>query len=259
MRLERIPLFAGSFLLLTGAAFAQSASYDPHKLMLARSHYTKGMKLIAEQKKSEGEQQLLEAVKIFPELVEGYVELGNLSMERKEFREGLDRYLKARDALAGLQGLKRLQEVERQRRIQESIDLLNEQISQLSRSGSPANQGRIQEAMVRLDKLQQEKTNQQPTTETPFTPEVLFLVGTAYMKLEQFEEAGKQLQDALVLRPKFAEAHNNLAVVLYYRKDYSGCWSHLRAAEALGMRIDPQFVAELTATFPEPDKASPTP
>jgi len=245
-------------MLMAGmAARAQDASYDPHQLMLARAHYTKAMKLIGDEKKDDGERELLEAVKIFPELVEGYVELGNLSMERKEFRQGLDRYLRARDALAGLQGIKRLQEVERQRRIQESIDLLNEQIAQLSRSEQPSNQGRIQEATVRLEKLQQEKTNAQPTTASPFTPEVLFLVGTAYMKLEQFEEAAKQLQDALVLRPKFAEAHNNLAVVLYYRKDYPGCWSHLRAAQALGIRVDPEFVAELDATFPEPPSGPP--
>lgn len=238
--------------VVTSLTPAQQVSYDPHKFMMARSHYTKAMKLLAENKLGEGEAELLEAVKTFPQLAEGYVELGNLSMNRGEFREGLERYLKARDALAELQGIKRQQEVERQRRLQESIDLLNERISDLSRSQSAADQGKIQQAMVRLEKLQQERSNAQPPTETPFTPEIHFLVGTAHMKLEQFEEAAKEFREALALRPNFGEAHNNLAVVLYYRRDYPACWEHLRAAEQAGVRVDPQFKEELTAVFPEP-------
>jgi tetratricopeptide (TPR) repeat protein len=243
----------GMALLLSSPAPGQQASYDPHKFMIARSHYTKAMKLLADNKLSEGEAELLEAVKTFPQLAEGYVELGNLSMNRGEFREGLERYLKAREALSELQGIKRLQEVERQRRIQESIDLLNERIGELSRSQNASDQGKIQQAMVHLEKLQQEKINAQPPMESPFTPEVHFLVGTALMKLERFEEAAKEFQDALTLRPNFGEAHNNLAVVLYYRRDYPACWVHLRAAELAGIRVDPQFKEELSAIFPEPE------
>lgn len=238
-------------------AHSQQVSYDPHKFMLARSHYTKAMQLLADNKLGEGEAELLEAVKTFPQLAEGFVELGNLSMRRGEYREGLERYLKARDALSALQGIKRQQEAERQRQLQESIDLLNERISDLSRSQRSSDQGKIQQAMVHLEKLQQEKTNAQPSIESPFTPEVHFLVGTAQMKLEQFEEAAKEFQNALTLRPNFGEAHNNLAVVLYYRRDYPACWEHLRAAERAGVRVDPLFKEELTAVFPEPAAATP--
>ncbi|MCI0655678.1 MAG: hypothetical protein L0170_01230 [Acidobacteria bacterium] len=238
--------------VLPSWAPGQQVSYDPHKFMIARSHYTKAMKLLADNKLSEGEGELLEAVKTFPQLAEGYIELGNLSMRRGEFREGLERYQKASKALSELQGIKRLQEVERQRQLQESIDLLNERISDLSRSQRTSDQGKIQQAMVRLEKLQQERTNAQPTMESPFTPEVHFLVGTALMKLERFEEAGKEFQSALALRPSFGEAHNNLAVVLYYRRDYPACWAHLRAAEQAGVRVDPRFKEELSAVFPEP-------
>jgi len=236
-------------------ALSQQVSYDPHKFMLARSHYTKAMQLLADNKLAEGEAELLEAIKTFPQLAEGFVELGNLSMRRKEYREGLERYLKARDALAELQGIRRQQEAERQRQLQESIDLLNERIRDLGRS-TQTSEGKIQQAMAHLEKLQQEKTNTQPTIESPFTPEVHFLVGTAQMKLEQFEEAAKEFQNALTLRPNFGEAHNNLAVVLYYRRNYPACWEHLRAAERAGIRVDPLFKEELTAVFPEPTAAA---
>jgi tetratricopeptide (TPR) repeat protein len=253
----QIFILTGVVWAVSSWAPAQQVSYDPHKYMIARSHYTKAMTLLADNKLSEGEGELLEAVKTFPQLAEGYIELGNLSMRRGEFREGLERYQKASGALSELQGIQRRQEVERQRQLQESIDLLNERISDLSRSQRASDQGKIQQAMVRLEKLKQERTNAQPSTETPFTPEVHFLVGTALMKLERFEEAGKEFQNALALRPSFGEAHNNLAVVFYYRRDYPACWEHLRAAEHAGVRVDPRFKEELSAIFPEPAGVTP--
>ena len=78
----RILVSIGMSLVLSSLAPAQQASYDPHKFMIARSHYTKAMKLLADNRLSDGEAELLEAVKTFPQLVEGYVELGNLSTRR---------------------------------------------------------------------------------------------------------------------------------------------------------------------------------
>ena len=248
----RILLILGMAVMISAIAAAQDASYDPHKLMLARTHYEKGMKLLARDKPAEGEAELLEAVKVFPQLVEAYVELGNLSMKRGDFTQGLERYLKARDALAALQGIKRLQEAERQRRIQESIDLLNAQLDDLRRSQRAQDEGRIQETMVRLEKLRQEKSTTQPSEGTPFTPEIHFLVGTALMKLERFQDAAKELGEALSLRPGFGEAHNNLAVVLYFQKDYPACWEHIHAAEQAGVRVSAELKEELAALFADP-------
>jgi tetratricopeptide (TPR) repeat protein len=238
--------------LVSPLAPGQDASYDPHKLMLARSHYEKGMKLVARDQTAQGEAELLQAVEIFPQLVEGHIELGNLSMQRGEFTQGLERYLKARDALSSLQGIKRLQESERQRRIQESIDLLTAQIDELHRSQRAQDEGKIQQVTVRLEKLQQEKSNTQPSEETPYPPELHFLMGTALMKLERFQDAARELQEALALRPGFGEAHNNLAVVLYFQKDYPACWEHIHAAEQAGVRVSAELKDELSALFADP-------
>src|SRR4030095_2918841 len=183
---------------------------------------------------------------------EGHIALGNLSMQRGDFAQGLDRYTKARNALLELRGIKRQQEAERQRRIQESIALLKERVDEMSRSQRPQDQGKIQQDMVKMERLQQERTKSQPSMETPLTPEEHFLVGTGLMKLERFDAATEEFRQALSLRPKFGEAHNNLAVVLYYRRDYAECWEHLRAAEGAGVRVDPSFRDELSAVFPDP-------
>jgi len=238
-----------------GPPLAQEASYDPHRFMLARSHYEKGLKLLARDRESDGEQELLEAVKVFPLLAEAYLELGHLSMKKGDFTQGLERYQHARDALAGWQGMKRLQEAERQRRLQESMDILQERIEDLQRSQRPNDIGKVQQEMVRLEKHKQEKINDQPSEGTPFTPEVHFFIGTALMKLERFEDATREFQQALTLRPRFGEAHNNLAVICLYRKDYAASWEHVHAAEEVGVRVNPQFREELAALLPEPVKA----
>jgi tetratricopeptide (TPR) repeat protein len=238
--------------LLSGTLRAQQESYDPHKLMIAKSHYEKAMKLLARDDPGGAEAQLLEAVEIFPQLAEGYLALGSLSMHRGDYTQGLERYVKAKNALLELQGIKRQQEAERQRRIQESVDLLKARMDDLSHSQRPQDQGKIQQEMARLEKLEQERSKSQPSMDTPLTPEIHFLLGTALMKLERFDAAVEELRQALSLRPKFGEAHNNLAVVLFYRRDYAGCWEHLRAAEGAGIRVDPGFLDELAAVSPEP-------
>src|SRR4030095_10212694 len=114
---------------------------------------------------------------------EGHIALGNLSMQRGDFAQGLDRYTKARNALLELQGIKRQQEAERQRRIQESIDLLKERVDEMSRSQRPQDQGKIQQDMVKIERLPQERTKSQPSMETPLTPQGDFLLGTVLTTL----------------------------------------------------------------------------
>ena len=246
--------------VLTLACIAQVAprvlarpdAYDPHTLMLAKSHFDKGMKLLSGTRDEEAEAEFTEAIKLFPELVEAHIQLGNISMRHRNFSQALERYLKARQSLADLQGLRHAQEMARMRQLQENIDLIKERINDLRSSPRASDAGKVQQEMVRLEKLERERTNAQPAAETPFTPEIHFLVGNALMKLERFDEAREELTQALVLRPDFGEAHNNLAVLCFYKREYDECWKHVHAAEAAGVRVDPVFRSELAVLSPEP-------
>ena len=255
MRHRRVSLALTTLLfvaaLASQRAVAATDPYEPHRLMLARSHFEKGMKLLSSAHVPEAEVELQEAVKLFPELVDAHIQLGGISMGRGDFSQALERFLAARQSLSDLQGLKHAQEMERQRRLQESIDLLKERIADLRRSQRVSDTGKIEQETVRLEKLERERTNAQPAAETPFTPQIHFLVGTALMKLERFDEAREELARAVDLQPRFGEAHNNLAVLDFYRKDYAGSWEHVHAAEAAGVKVDPLFRAELAELAPE--------
>jgi tetratricopeptide (TPR) repeat protein len=225
-------------------------SYDPHKVMLARTYFEKGMKLLQKQSPAEAEAEFLESVRVFPEFADGYIQLGNLAMSRKEYSAGLEHYIRAKTALLNLQGMSRQQEVERRRRLQESIDLLQERIDQLSMSPR-GDRGEIDRAMINLEKLRQEQSKILTGGEQPIPPEIHFLIGTARMNLEQFDQAIEDFHQALAVRPAYGEVHNNLAVIYLYRKDYPQAWDHLHAAEKAGVRINPQFREELGAVAPE--------
>jgi len=244
-------------LLLPGArarllAAAGDEAPDPPTLMLAKSHFEKGMKLLGADREKEGEGELREAVRIFPDFADAYIQLGNLAMRRKDFTGGLESYLRAETALGHLQQLSRRAEMQRRKRLQESIDVLQERIRQLQTSQRAGDAGKIQEAMARMDKLRQEQTKVFPQEGSPVPAELHFLVGNARMSLERYDEAIRDFNEALALRPGFGEVHNNLAVIYFYRKDYARAWEHFHAAEKAGVRVNPQFREELSAADPEP-------
>jgi len=238
-------------------AAAPEEAVDSQKLMLARTHLDKGMKLLEKGSPEEAEVEFLEATRAFPDLADAYIQLGHLSMRRKDYSQGLDRYLQARTALTNLQGIARRQEVERSRRLQDAMDVLREQIDQLRVSQNPADQSEVNLKMAQMDKLRQEQTKLRAPDVLLIPAELPFLIGTARMNLEDYDAAIEDYREALALRSGYGEAHNNLAVIYFYRKDYPLAWEHLRAAEKAGIRINPQFREELSAAAPEPPPANP--
>ena len=236
---------------ITGPSTAQDAS-DPHRMMLAKSHYENGLKLLGKGQESEGKKEFLEALATFPEFADAFVQLGNLEMRRKDFTKGLERYLQAQMAFSRLQGIVRKQDMERQRQIQENLDVLRERVRALQRNQAQGADAKIEQNLAMIERLEQEQKKMLTRDGTPIPAEVYFLTGNARMNLERFDEAIQDLKQALVLRPNYGEAHNNLAVIYLYRKDYPNAWIHVHAAEASGVRVNPQFRMELAALLPEP-------
>src|SRR5437867_4093735 len=89
---------------------ADEEAYDPHKIMLAKGRFEKGMKLLEEGKEAEGKMELDEALKLFPDYADAEIQLGNLSMRHRSYSDGLAHYLQAEAALSHLQGMARLRD-----------------------------------------------------------------------------------------------------------------------------------------------------
>lgn len=70
---------------------------------------------------------------------------------------------------------------------------------------------------------------------------LLVALGSAYFRSEHFEDAERAYRDAIKADPKAGEAHNNLAVILMMKAQYTDAMAELKAAEKAGFRVNPEL------------------
>jgi len=75
--------------------------------------------------------------------------------------------------------------------------------------------------------------------------EFALALGSAYLRSGSVDEAEKAYREALKLRPKYGEAHNNLAVICIKRGNYEEAHTHVKAAQKAGFKVHPQLVADI--------------
>ena len=64
--------------------------------------------------------------------------------------------------------------------------------------------------------------------------------------------AVREYQEALRIRPDFAEAHNNLATVYYFKGDYASAWKEVYLCRDHGGTPNPDFLRALVEKMPDP-------
>ncbi|MDI6829330.1 MAG: tetratricopeptide repeat protein, partial [Armatimonadota bacterium] len=86
----------------------------------------------------------------------------------------------------------------------------------------------------------------------PNNPKPYFKLGTLYGEKGQIDDEILQYRKAISLKPDFGEAHNNLAVALYYKGKYAEAWKEVRLARKYGIKPSPDFLKALSKKMPEP-------
>lgn len=66
-------------------------------------------------------------------------------------------------------------------------------------------------------------------------------LGSAYFRAEKMQDAETEFQNALRADPKSGEAHNNLAVLYFTQGKPSQASEHIKAAEKVGFRVNPDL------------------
>jgi Flp pilus assembly protein TadD len=77
--------------------------------------------------------------------------------------------------------------------------------------------------------------------ENPVPSFVSLSLGSAYFRSERFDEAEQQYRAAIHADAKAGEAHNNLAVILMMKAQYTDAMAELKAAEKAGFRVNPEL------------------
>jgi Flp pilus assembly protein TadD len=85
---------------------------------------------------------------------------------------------------------------------------------------------------------------------SPNDPGANYSLGVAEARAGNFDAAVKALERATQLRPKFGQAHVDLALMQYLRLNYAGAWNEVKAARAAGTEPDAVFIQALTRKMP---------
>ena len=93
--------------------------------------------------------------------------------------------------------------------------------------------------LVMLAPAGQQGTVQAESAQTHFDQAVY------YYKKRQPEQAMAELNKALELNPRYAEAYELRAILYYYKPDYDKAWSDVHTAQRLGKKVYRPFLGAL--------------
>lgn len=86
----------------------------------------------------------------------------------------------------------------------------------------------------------------------PYLADAHYNLGMAVMQLGRYDEAESAFQEALALNPGLGGAARNLAVIYYFKQDYSAAWDMVSTARRAGQQMPQSFIEALSRAMPEP-------
>lgn len=102
------------------------------------------------------------------------------------------------------------------------------------------------QAETRLRQLREENLRG-AEAQVKIPAELSLLLGSAYFRLQRFEDAEKNYSEAVDTDPKLGEAHNNLAVIYMLTNRFDESRRSIEAAESAGFNVHPQLKKDLEA------------
>ena len=223
------------------------------RLQESEWHYRLGVDALQTERFEEAERELRQAVKLDPNSFLAYFSLGRTYLALKQYDDSVRAYLACRKAWersvadSTERGFDR--EAKREDQIRLSQDRIRELESQQRSARSEPERQRIRESIALIEvgirSIERLRGSDRGVPDPP--AEFALALGSAYLRAGSVDEAEKAYREALKLRPKYGEAHNNLAVICIKRGDYEEAHSHVKAAQKAGFKVHPQLVADIDA------------
>lgn len=221
------------------------------RLQEADQHYRLGVEALQTERFEEAAQELRQAVKLDPNSFLAYYSLGKAYLSLKRYDDSVRAYLSCREAWDRSVAENAQEGFDRQMRGEDQIRELQDRVRELenqmravtSEAGRRAIQQRIDNIKVGIASMEQLRGRNLGAPEPP--AEFALALGSAYFRSGSTAEAEKAYREALKLRPKYGEAHNNLAVICLNRGDYEEAYTHVKAAQKAGFKVHPQLVKDI--------------
>ena len=245
----------GAFMMRKGrlgdaqAHYRQALRLNPR---FAEGYYNLGVLLASQGKNREAAREYRRATAIKPDYVEALVNLANILAAQGQTEQAISYYnaaLRLKQDGMIYRNIGNL--FARSGRLDEAVESFDKALAM--RPNDPRSHSDLGAALVaRGDVEAGIEHYQQALRLKPDYVEAHLNLGTALGMRNKLKESIYHLREAARLAPKKPAAHMNLAVALYYRGDYAAAWREVHACRALGVKLDPRFVKDLSAKAPDP-------
>ena len=206
----------------------------------AVKHYRAGEDALLHELFDQAELEFRQAAKLDPLLVAAHYGLGRTMMATKRYPDAVDAFVAARNAFAQGQAVEASNEMSMQRRLDDQIKALQDDVTTAQRQSSGANASRIQDAIARnQDQIKTLQSLRKRGGEGPLpTPHWLSLaLGSAYFRNKDLKLAEQEYRAALEEKPDLGEGHLNLAVVCMLTGRLDEADSEVALAEKAGVKV----------------------
>ena len=226
--------------IVLAAPAALATARDARDAQEAVKRYRAGKDALAHEKYDTAEAEFRLAVKLDPLLVAAHHGLGQTMMTTRRHPEAVTAFLAAKDAFARGQVLAAGNEMATQRRLDDQIKALQDDVSTARRQSAGSNASAIQSAILRNeDQIKTLQSLRKRGGEGPLpTPHWLsFALGSAYFRAGDLAKAEQEYRAALAQKPDLGEGHLNLAVVCMLTGRLVEAEREVALAEKAGVKV----------------------
>ena len=244
----RLPLAAVLVLLTAAGSFATQIETQEEKenRRQALEHYDKGRAAMSSERLEEAVAEFKAAIQLDPLFTLAYFRKGQAHMILKEYAQAEQAFIGCRQAHENLAGLQLSNHEAFERRREEEIHQLENEIQQIQsgQAKTPAVSSLTQQLQQRISELQ--RNRRKGASETPTVPaELSVSLGSAYFRQGKMDLAEQEWKTAAVTNPKLGEAHNNLAALYLMTSKPADAEKELQLAEKAGYHVNPRLKEDI--------------
>jgi len=218
----------------------------------ALDHYKKGQDAMASERAEQAVEEFKTAIQLDPLLALAHYRLGQAHMGLKEYVQAERAFLGCRDAYEKIGGLQFTNREELERRRDEEIDQLENQLGMLQsgqiKNSNPSIPLQIQQQIDSLRRTRRKGSSEAYSA----PPEVSVSLGSAYFRQGKLPEAEKEWTSAAEANPKLGEAHNNLAALYLMTSRAVEAEKELKLAEKAGYPVHPRLKDDIKKALKAP-------
>jgi tetratricopeptide (TPR) repeat protein len=239
----------GLIVAIVSTLFAVAAARGPVEDRAHREaieHYRAGQRFMYAENWPDAEREFKSAIKLDPLLVLAHYALGQSYMNMKQYPDAVKAFTACRQAYLDVSALQAGDKVRGDMRRDEEIQELRDSVRTIQSGVIKLAQPEM--TILKLEERIRDLENTkrrggEGIAEVP--AEFSLALGSAYFRSGALTDAQREYEAALKARPKFGEAHNNLAVIYMLQGRLQDAAEHLKSAEKAGFHVNPAFKADL--------------